>query len=309
MFKKFIRDPYFLLKYALANLVILGVACLIVQWQFNQVQKFQLIWFWIVGLILFVLPHFILIFFSGVYFVWLFMYAQNTSITFLEISLIPFGILCGTFSAALMHNSAHQSIYPKWSNRLIGEICGLFQVTGFAGWYIAHMLHHSNPDHPEKDPHHPGKLSFVQFANAMGFMMKEALTKKYFELMGKTKATEIAWSAIVFLSPITRYARVLFLMLILGPTFFIFFYVPFKIANALIYIDFNYRTHRPNKEGVFEVLNLNHNFWYKLLNLISFGSYFHKNHHKNPSLFNPKHNVREKGQGQDKKQNSRFFVG
>ena len=83
-------------------------------------------------------------------------------------------------------------------------------------------------------------------------------------------------------------------MLVLGPVGFVFFYVPFKAVNALIYADFNYRTHRPAGAGSYEVVNLNHNLWYKLLNAISFGSYFHKNQHLQPLVFDPR-NIKRRG--------------
>jgi hypothetical protein len=61
-----------------------------------------------------------------------------------------------------------------------------------------------------------------------------------------------------------------------------------KIVNYAWYIHFNYFTHQPNADGDMEVLNLNHNFYYKLMNATMAGIYYHKNHHRKASLFDPR---------------------
>lgn len=288
MFKKFLNDRLFMLNYAITNFLYLSIICLFMLLYSNTWTTLPLFMIWIFGLILFVLPNFSLIFLSSIYYVVLFYFTPHTSYSHNLILLIPLGLYCGTLSAAIMHNSSHNSIYPKWTNRIWGEFCGILQISGFAGWYVAHMLHHGNPDHPEKDPHPPGELTFIQFANSMGTMMKKALTDKFFYQMGDTNLTRQIWLWVAILSPVNRFLRVFFILLLLGPSGFIFFYVPFKLANTLIYADFNYRTHRPQDSGGYEIININHNGWYKFLNMISCGSYFHKNHHKSPTLFNPK---------------------
>ena len=50
---------------------------------------------------------------------------------------------------------------------------------------------------------------------------------------------------------------------------------------------FNYTTHRP-VEGKFQTRNLTQGLYFAI-NWISFGFYYHDNHHKNPTLFNPKY--------------------
>lgn len=289
MFKYFITDSQYLLKYALKNITLLVLSCLILFSWASTIDSFNLLWLWLTGLVLFVLPYFWLIFLSGLFYISLYIYTNSQSVSAIHFLWIPVGVLLGTMSAAIMHNAAHDNLRPKWANNLIGELCGLFQVTGFAGWRIAHMIHHSHPDIPGKDPHPPMNLTYSQYANSMGVMMKDALTKKYFNVMGVSSKTSLIWTAVLMLSPLIRFLRVLVVLLLLGPTLFVFLYVPFKIANALIYIDFNYRTHRPLADGGFEIVNLNHHWWFKFLNEISFGSYFHLNHHRHPLIFNPKH--------------------
>lgn len=291
VFMKFLRDPYFLLKYYLANFVVLSMVCVFIHLFTSRPQEFNFSALWISGLILFALPNFSLIFWSGLYFVVLFLLSQPSDLSVWVILLMSLGIAFGLLSAALMHNAAHGNFRPKWSNRAWGELCGLLQLTGFAGWTISHAIHHGNPDDPEKDAHPPGTMTFRQFVNEMGVMMKNNITRKYFDAVGCTPKTKRIWATVTYFLLINRLLRVYTVMLIFGPLWFVFFYVPFKITNALIYADFNYRTHRPNSNGDYEALNLNHNLWFKGLNLLTFGSYFHKNHHRNPSIFNPK-NVR-----------------
>jgi fatty-acid desaturase len=286
---RFRKDPYFLLRYYLSNIAILSAASLAAAIGLSRPADFHLPALWFVGLILFVLPSFSLIFLSGLYYFVLICLVQPQDLTLSSVALIPLGILAGTVSAALMHNAAHGNFRRGWENRLWGELCGLFQLSGFAGWCISHFIHHAAPDNPDADAHPPGELSFSQYVNAMGLMMKANLTGKYFETFGDNAHTRATWSLVGFLLPFVRYLRVAFVLLLFGPTAFVMLYVPFKIANTLIYGDFNYRTHRPTGDGGYEVLNLNHTIWYKLLNAISFGSYFHKNHHRNAKVFNPRH--------------------
>ncbi|MGE3756333.1 MAG: hypothetical protein AB7H97_01180, partial [Pseudobdellovibrionaceae bacterium] len=65
-----------------------------------------------------------------------------------------------------------------------------------------------------------------------------------------------------------------------------FFFVPFYSVMTMIYWHFNYSSHRPTEIG-FEILDLNHNLYYKIANFMSAGTYFHKTHHERPSIFNP----------------------
>lgn len=287
-YHRFRKDPYYLLRYYIATILVLGVASVVTEISNNRFGTLPMPAAWMIGLILFVLPSFSLIFTSGLYYVILFAVFQPTAISIPSLALVPAGILAGTVSAAMMHNAAHGNFRYDWQNRFWGELCGLFQLTGFVGWCISHFIHHAAPDNPNKDAHPPGDMTFRGYVNAMGQMMKASLTERYFEAFGSTPGASVAWSMINALLPLVRYFRVAFIFLLLGPSVFVLLYVPFKMTNTLIYADFNYRTHRPTGDGGFEILNLNHNLWYKLLNAISFGSYFHKNHHRKANVFNPR---------------------
>ena len=287
-YARFRQDPYYFLRYYVATIGLLGGGIVLNEALFGRLGSLPYPALWLLGLVLFVLPSFSLIFLSGLYFLLLAWIVPPAIVTPASLALIPVGLLAGTVSAALMHNAAHGNFGRTWKNRLWGEVCGLFQLTGFAGWCVSHFIHHAAPDNPDKDAHAPGDISFRDYMSGMGQLMKENLTRNYFEIFGDTSHTRVTWSLVTWLLPLVRYSRILFILSLLGPTAFVLIYVPFKIANTMIYGDFNYRTHRPTANGSYEILNLNHNVWYKLLNAISFGSYFHKNHHRNPSIFNPR---------------------
>lgn len=284
----FIHDRYYLLKYYLLNLTILGSGCLVLQLQWSRLQDFNHLWLWLIGLILFVLPNFSMIFFSGLFYLGLYLYSQPIVSISMALILILSGTFVGIVSASMIHNASHNNFRPKRINRFLGELNGLFQLSGFAGWTISHTIHHSSPDDPIFDAHPPGTLTFRNYQNLMGTQMKNNLTKKYFDTFGRTLETERIWKTITILLPCVRYIRVLFVMMLLGPMAFTFFFATFKIVNALIFSDFNYRTHRPNQNGDIEILNLNHNLFYKFLNSISWGSYYHKNHHRKPNVLDPR---------------------
>lgn len=288
-YARFRSDPHYLPKYYIYTIACLWPLTLLAEFFTAHVRSIDHIAFWIVGMLLLIAPSFSLIFVSGLYFMLLAAFMPTGFLNPIALACMAFGILLGIMSAALMHNAAHDNFPQTWQSRLIGEICGLFQLTGFVGWSISHTIHHSAPDNPEKDAHAPGHLSFGSYMTSMGTLMKDNLTNKYFEIFGVNRETKRTWSLLGRFLPVVRYTRVFFIFVLMGPVLFATFYVPFKIANALIYGDFNYRTHRPMSDGSFEVLNLNHNVWLRFLNAISFGSYFHKNHHRSPNIFNPRY--------------------
>ena len=205
-----------------------------------------------------------------------------------QLWLIPVGLYVAFIVGTLVHNTTHDSMRPKWINRVVGELCGFLLMMGFPGWAITHLIHHQYPDDPERDVHPPLDLSYWQFLDHMGATMARLMTKNYFDIWGTAPKYKRIWKGVQVSAPFVRYARVLFLFLLLGPSWFIFLYMPLKLLAVFMYAHFNYFTHRPLGKNQFEILNLNEGISYKLLNLVTFGSYFHKNHHKNPSLFDPR---------------------
>ena len=49
----------------------------------------------------------------------------------------------------------------------------------------------------------------------------------------------------------------------------------------------NYVTHETQSDGRVEIYNLDSNLYYRFVNYFGSGVYFHRNHHVNPTFFNP----------------------
>jgi fatty acid desaturase len=204
-----------------------------------------------------------------------------------QLGLIPVGVVAGIFSAVMMHNAAHGQLRPVWMNRIVGELCALHQLYGFAGWQIPHLFHHQHPDERGLDPHPPGDLTFWQFFSSMRRTLRQCLGDAYFRLWKGWPGAERAWTALKLLATCGMGLRLAFWALLLGPALFLTLFVPSYVANVLFFAHFNYFTHRPSVDGAPEILNLNHNLYYRTVNRWFFGVYFHKNHHEQPALFNP----------------------
>src|SRR5690606_28084034 len=145
-----------------------------------------------------------------------------------------------------------------------------------------------NSDDPLKDPHPPGTMSFREYFRQMGKMTGRVVHSAFFELWGDNARTPRLWRAMIWSSMAARYLRAMFLLVLLAPTVFVLGMIVSKIVNYAWYINFNYFTHQPNANGDMEVLNLNHNLYYKLVNATMAGIYYHKNHHRKASLFDPR---------------------
>lgn len=199
------------------------------------------------------------------------------------------GLYLGALSIVAIHNATHGSFRPRWLNAWMGELAGSLQPHGFPGWRVAHQIHHNYPDDPVLDPHFPGKKSFWQFARQMTAAANVRIVLFYFRRWPQTPENLAHWKRVYFISIAASLARGLAFFLCLGPKNFILWVVPAYLGAAIFQTHFNFATHRPTTEGKFEILNLNHNWIYKLMNQLLFGIYFHKNHHKNERLFNPSH--------------------
>jgi len=288
MLKKFHQDPYYILKYLTLNLLIYAPACFAL-YKYSSISPIS--HFWIIALCILplVLPSFFPIIGTGFVLMGATVFFNLAEYSLWHLALIPLGVYVGFNSGFLMHNATHGSIRPVWLNRVIGEFFGLHQLMGFPGWAVVHLLHHLHPDDPKRDPHSPENLTFWEFLHQMGVGMVRVFTEDYFMVWGTGLKYKRIWRGIQIISPFVRYFRALFLLLLFGPIGFVFFYIPSKITTVLSLAHFNYYTHRPLGKDQFQILNLNHNFIYKFLNIMICGTYFHKNHHLKPFLFNPRY--------------------
>jgi fatty acid desaturase len=288
MFKQYKKDIYFLLKYNSANAVLLGFASLLLFQQWSPLASVADSWILLLCILPLSLPNLWTITGSAIVLASVAVSLDLFSVSLGDWWLLPLGAVIGLQSAWLMHNAAHESIKPRWLNRLLGEICGLQQLMGFPGWAIPHIVHHQFSDDPDKDPHPPQYLTFMQFLAEMGPSMARVARQFFFNLWKDHPQVSRIWQSMVWTSMAARYMRAVFLLVLLGPKIFVLCFMVSKMVNMIWYVHFNYYTHRPTGDGRIEILNLDHNFYYKLMNATMAGVYYHKNHHAKASLFDPR---------------------
>ncbi|MBL7557522.1 MAG: fatty acid desaturase [Bdellovibrionaceae bacterium] len=199
---------------------------------------------------------------------------------------IPLAIIATFPLTAFLHNAAHSSFRPKWLNRPIGEIVGVMQLSGFAQWKIVHVIHHMHSDDPQLDPHPPLNKSYWEFTRGMRDAAIGAYVKFFFKTHGQNPQSLAAIKQFGQSAKLDQSARVLFWLLLLGPQLFTFLFLSNIVFKMFHYAWFNYSTHRPISGGT-EIQNLNARF-YRFVNTIAFGLYYHKNHHLVPTLFDPR---------------------
>ncbi len=196
---------------------------------------------------------------------------------------IPFGWLV----AAFLHKAGHENVSKGPVNKMIGEFVGHFVGYGFHNFILVHTLHHLYSDH-KYDPVSPRGMSFTRYLLSPNKYMikntKEFLRDTHQNI--ENYETILALQSFVFHTNMVL--RLMAWFMIFGPALFLFFYLPAVISNIAILAHINYVCHRDLEDGSVEVFNMNHNAYYKLANFVTMGGYFHKNHHQNLSLFDPR---------------------
>jgi fatty acid desaturase len=200
--------------------------------------------------------------------------------------VMPITIGLSLIFSALIHNASHESIPHRFLNRLVGEIMGIIQLSGFPDWKLVHVLHHQNSDDPILDPHPPLKKSYWEFAKGMRSSIVTVFGQFYFKCFGKNETSIQNLQSFARAAKFNMLMKIGFWFLILKPQLFAFAFLFSIVFKMLHFAWFNYITHRPDADGV-KIQNLN-NFTYKVLNFFSFGLYYHDNHHTAPYLFDPR---------------------
>jgi len=199
--------------------------------------------------------------------------------------LIP-ALFIGIKLPTMMHNCFHEN-FAKF-NYVIGELTSFFVLMGFGIMCINHTLHHAHAD-TDSDPHSPHGKSFLTFFLTAIFSGSHIIENRYLDIHGRTLLTKSLFKLNIFLHYLGVPLRILTWFLILGPELFAYLYVPSFFIYLFAFSHVNYITHTKNEAGEYEIINLDSNLWYKLVNLIGDGVYFHKNHHQYPKLYNPKY--------------------
>jgi fatty acid desaturase len=204
------------------------------------------------------------------------------------------GIYFGMLAVQLIHLAAHQNFRPRWLNRVVGEILSIHLLSGFPSFVVLHLLHHQNPDDPELDPHPNGDLSFLAYFLSIKGKLRSHFAKRFFLLWGESPRTRFIWNLGQILLPLHRVMRAAILLAVGGPVGFTLFFLPSFIANHLTFAHINYFTHERQEDGSVRIVNLNHNWLYRGLNILMLGGYLHRNHHEAPWLWHPGHYVEKK---------------
>lgn len=283
MYKQFLKDPNYLTKYHAAFAGVLFLLNLSLAYyrapEFLELALFlPAVWFGsmtdirvVIGTLFYAIgASFFLTSFNPTYF-----YA------------IPVAVLITFPLTAMIHNPSHDSVRPRWLNRPVGELVGLFHMIGFPDWKIIHIFHHQHSDHPEFDPHPPGQKTYLQFVLSMRKMAAAAFILHYCRIFGQSEdsARRLKWFSLA--SRADMLMRATFWYFVLGAQLFTYLFLTSISFKMLHYAWFNYATHR-FIDGEYRTQNFNH-WGYKFINAIAWGLYYHDNHHSQPSLFNPKH--------------------
>lgn len=202
--------------------------------------------------------------------------------------IIIFAVMNGLVVSSLLHNTSHGNVGNKYINRIVGEYCGYWVLYGFSNFVLVHMLHHQFSD-KDLDPVNPKGMRFFVFLTAPMRYMIQTTKQFLFQVHGKEKNYHSIMNAQVVVFHLNLVLRLLIWYLILGKTLFYTFYIPGFLTIVTIFAHINYVCHRDLEDGSVEVVNLDHNLYFKVANFFTMGGYFHKNHHLNMKAFNPKY--------------------
>lgn len=200
--------------------------------------------------------------------------------------LLPFAFAFGVKVPTIMHNCMHENL-PKF-NFIIGELTSFFVLMGFGIVSINHTFHHAFSD-SEMDPHSPEGKSFFKFFLTALLSGAEIIEKKFLEFHGNNERNKLYFKAIYFLHYLGIILRITLWYFLLGEELFFYFYIPAFFSYLFAFAHVNFITHRQDDNGNAVILNKDSNLWYRLINMLGDGVYYHKNHHINPGAYNPKY--------------------
>jgi fatty acid desaturase len=206
--------------------------------------------------------------------------------SFWGLALLPLGLIVGIQVPVLMHNCVHSNLRPRWLNRVCGELAGVYIMLGMEAFALNHYMHHGYSD-SDLDPHNPENKKFLGFFFANNFGGTVPVRRKYVEYHGDTPRNHAVFTAILFMHFLNVPIRIAFWLLLLGPSLFVTAFVPSYLFHMFVFSHINYVTHATLPDGKAEIYNLDSNLYYKLVNFFGAGVYYHKNHHRNPTHFNP----------------------
>jgi fatty acid desaturase len=206
----------------------------------------------------------------------------------MSLFLLPIAMLVGIKVPTMMHNCMHGNM--KYFNDLIGEFASFFILMSFGIVCTHHTLHHTYAD-TKLDPHNPEGQTFWQFLSTSQFRGVRVTESKFLEFHGNTVTNIILFKCNIAMHFLGNILRLIIWYLLLGNLFFTL-YLPAFFSYLFVFSHVNYITHGRDKNGLAVITNVNSNLYYRFINFVCDGVYFHKNHHMHPSAYNPQHFVR-----------------
>jgi len=207
----------------------------------------------------------------------------------IDLAIALAAVIFGLAMATAFHNASHNNFKNKYLNILIGEFCGFYTLIGMRTFRVGHMLHHIHSDDPELDPHPPAGLSFSEFIKTSHDRTIEVLKNVYRQNHGATSESELNLKRQTAFHQIGILLKILFIFIAFGPTLFVSFYIVSYLAYFFGFAHLNYISHLPDEDGEIRVKNHSEGLFYQVMNVLTSGGYYHKNHHLNPKLYNPSH--------------------
>lgn len=215
------------------------------------------------------------------------MVSSDLSLNFHHLLLLPLAVVLGLQLPVALHNAVHFNIKPRMLNEIVGEICGFFVLFGMAPFRISHVLHHANADDHELDPHPPMGKNFLYFLATTQLNTVRVISNQYFSIHGRSTKTYSIMGTQMAAYYVGLALRAFIWWKVLGPTYFVAFYLPAYLTNLVVFAHINWATHKTMEDGSVEIVNLNHNLYYKTVNFLGAGAYYHLNHHLKPNLYDP----------------------
>lgn len=214
--------------------------------------------------------------------------AMELQLTWKHLLLLPLAFILGVKLPVALHNAVHGNFRPRALNEGLGILGGFFVLFGFAPFRISHILHHAFAD-TEFDPHPPEGKGFTHFLTTTQINSILVIRRKFLAFHGDNLMTHtiLVTEMAIYYAGIA--ARVACWLWILGPTLMVALFFPALAINIVTFAHINFATHVKKADGTYEMLNLNENWYHKMVNFIGDGAYFHKNHHEQPRLINPRY--------------------
>lgn len=200
--------------------------------------------------------------------------------------LLAPAVLVGIWVPVVFHNCMHRNLRSRVANTIVAELTSFYALLSTAAFQINHIMHHAHPD-TDLDPHNPDQRGFAGFFFSNSFGGGATVQKQFLSDHGDTRASRAIFAASMALHFANVLLRLFAWLLLFGPTLFVTFFLPSYLVNMFVFAHVNYVTHETLEDGTVVLYNRDSNLYYRFVNSVGSGVYYHKNHHANTSLYNP----------------------